>query len=330
MATGLPLLPGFLSRFIEHWADRRQPPRRREITLHRRRIYILPTRAGIAFFVVLLVILLGAINYENSLGFMLTFLLGSIGFLSMLYTHQNINRLHIRCLPATPVFAGQSAAFPLHISGADTGRSHINIKFQIDDADASSASVLPGERNVELQVSQAAPKRGRLALNKMRVFCEFPLGLFHAWSWVELQAHCLVYPAPANQPLHVQHRGRQGELSSTDNSGSDDFAGIREYQKGDAPNHLAWKAIARSGQLQTKQFHAEAGNEIWLSWYQFADTVGLEQRLSVLCRWILDAEHKGIRYGLELPGWRSAPDAGLHHRQLCLQQLALFGETPAP
>ena len=177
------------------------------------------------------------------------------------------------------------------------------------------------------QLPITAQQRGRLNIQKIKVFTEFPLGLFHAWSWIELNAHCIVYPAP---DLHAPRLSYQGELQgihSNETIGSDDFAGIREYQRGDAPNHLAWKAIAKTDELQTKQFHADAGQEIWLSWYQLSDRLSTEKRLSILCRWILDADKQGIGYGLETPEVSLSPASGLHHRHACLKSLAVFGEN---
>ena len=326
MASQLPLVPGFIARFIEGWAGRRQPDADTRITLVRQRLYILPTRAGLSFFLVLLVILLGAINYQNSIGFMLTFLLASIGALSMLYTHQNLNGLRLSCLPARPVFAGQAAAFPLLLERTRAGASHLNIKFQCLDDNAFEASLHGHREDVRVVLELPGEQRGQLFLPKLKIHTEFPLGLFHAWTWVELSAACLVYPRPGSLPLPLQYQGRLGGQTHSDSSGSDDFAGIREYQKGDAPNHLAWKAIARTGQLQTKLFSAEAGHEIRLSWSWFNTQTDVETRLSHLCRWILDAHRLGLRYGLDIPGVRIEPAAGEPHRNQCLQVLALYGQ----
>jgi uncharacterized protein (DUF58 family) len=325
VAADLPLVPGFLARFIERWAVRRLPEAGQSTTLVRQRIYILPSKSGMTFFIVLLVILFGAINYENSLAFMLTFLLGSIGFLGMLYTHQNLNHLSLSVLPTKPVFAGQNAAFPLLLS-ARPGSNHLNIRLQGPDGQVTGSSLTTDSGEVRALVNVQARQRGRLYLKRIKVYSEFPLGLFHAWSWVELSNHCLVYPQPDSHPAHFHRQGQPSGSRSGEASGNDDFAGIRAYQKGDSPMHLAWKAVARTGELQTKHFHADAGNEVWLDWYQLPDTMDTEQRLCILCRQVLDADQLGLSYGLQLPGLRITPAGGLQHRQQCLKQLALFGD----
>ena len=328
MSTDLPLIPGFVSRFIEGWATRRLPDADEHTTLVGMEID-LPTRQGLTFFIVLLVILFGAINYENSLTFMLTFLLGAIGFLGMFHTHQNLNHLKLSVLPARPVFVGQTASFPL-LLGARGSASHLNIKFLSPDGQLSQASVSPETGESRVQVNVQATRRGRLHLKRIKVYTEFPFGLFHAWSWVELASSCLIYPEPDSRPAHFSYQGRLAGILPSEISGNDDFAGIRAYQKGDSPMHLAWKAIARTGELQTKHFHADAGNEIWISWYRLPDGMDTERRLSILCRCILDADHQGLSYGLDIPGLRISPDGGLQHRHHCLKQLALFGEMETP
>ena len=77
-----------------------------DTVLGRRQLYMLPTRHGLLFALVLAVLLLAAINYGNGLAYALTFLLASVAVVSMLHTHRNLHRLRIaagaahRCLPA--------------------------------------------------------------------------------------------------------------------------------------------------------------------------------------------------------------------------------------
>src|SRR5512146_758111 len=84
------------------------------VTLNQRRIFILPTRQGLAFGGVLLLMLLGDINYNLSLGYVLTFLLATAAAMSMLYAFRNMAQLEIRAGRAEPVFSGDSAWFVFH------------------------------------------------------------------------------------------------------------------------------------------------------------------------------------------------------------------------
>lgn len=328
MSAELPLLPGFMQRLIQRWASRRQPSAQAEITVQRRQLYILPTRQGLLFFCILLLILVGAINYEINLGYMLAFLLGSLGLLAMVYTHQNLNGLQVRVRRAEPVFAGQDALFSISIS-QQGNELHPALQLCSDEGRLSQLDLL-GESSVNGTLALATRQRGYVTPGMVKLFSEYPLGLFHAWSWLKLDAQCLVYPAPA--PQHFKLRAgqqdnnknpRDNQLSS-DKRGSDDFAGIRQYQEGDQRNHMAWKAIARTGQLQTLQFSQDASEELWLRWDQLDPHLDIEQKLSILCRMVLDADQQGLRYGLQLPDCCIEPNSGLQHKQHCLKQLALF------
>ena len=324
MASGLPLIPGFLAHQIERWADKRIETGSQQTTIDRRNLYILPTRNGITIFIIILVILAGAINYENSLGFMLCFLLGSISFLGMIHTHQNLNHLQLSIMSARPVFAGQTALFPIKLS-SPRGLAYYNLQFQGPTGDIDSGHLTQDQPDSRVEIPVTTQQRGRLSLSRIKVYTEFPLGLFHAWSWLKLESQCLVYPKPDDHPPQFNRLGQQSGLHTIEQNGYDDFAGIREYQKGDAPMHLAWKAIARTGQLYTKHFHLQVGDDIWFDWYQLPETMAMERKLSILCRWVLDGDHQGLKYGLNLPGQRITPDSSRHHKHQCLKTLALFG-----
>jgi len=322
--SGLPLVPQIFERFIFNWAEKRQQAAQHQQTINRRQLYILPTRNGIIYFFVLLLILLGAINYENSLGYMLTFLLGSMGFLGMIYTHQNINQLNVKIGRAEPVFAGQGILFPIFIS-CKKNTIHPNLKLLSESGQISSAHLInASETSIKLEL--ATTQRGYISIGRIKLFSEYPLGLFHAWSWLKLDSRCLVYPAPDSHhyPLHFAKDSKQGSDNS-DKHGVDDFAGIREYQAGDSPTYMAWKAIAKTGILQTKLFTNDTAEKTWINWIHTSETLDIEKRLSILCRMILDASDKNIIYGLKIPGATLPPASSLQHKQQCLKALALFG-----
>jgi uncharacterized protein (DUF58 family) len=175
-----------------------------------------------------------------------------------------------------------------------------------------------------VQIRVPAQRRGRLRLGRLRVFTTFPLGLFRAWSNVELDMQCLVYPRPEHGgvALPVPRAGDADGLES--GQGQDDFAGLREYQHGDSLRHVAWKAVARGQPVMTKQFAGRAAGELWLDWDDMPSGFHLEARLSRLTRWVVDAARAGHAYGLRLPTAVVALSSGPAHEQRCLAALALF------
>jgi uncharacterized protein (DUF58 family) len=112
--------------------------------------------------------------------------------------------------------------------------------------------------------------------------------------------------------------------------GNDDFAGLRAYHPGDSPRRIAWKADAREQGLLSKLFTGHADAHIWLDYDQLPASLGVEERLSRLTRWVLDADAARIPYGLRLAPTVIEPGNGTAHRLRCLRALALYGTEEQP
>lgn len=291
------------------------------VTLNHRRIYILPTRRGLFFGLLLLLLLLGSINYALSLGFVLTFLLAGLGHVAMLHTFRNLSGVQVSAGATAPVFAGDLAQFYLSLE-APGARPALGLHFK-KQAPAWADLLEPGPLSVHIAI--ATSRRGWLAPGRITIFTNFPLGLFRAWSYVDFGARCLVYPRPLPTPLLVQgeYAEKSGSLN-TQQEGADDFSNLREYRLGDPPRHVAWKASTKSEGLLTKHFINPGAATLWLDWQSLSDA-DTEIRLSRLSAMVLAAERAQQPYGLRLPGLEYAPALGAPQRERCLKALALFG-----
>jgi uncharacterized protein (DUF58 family) len=322
--VSLKLPENAVTRALRDWKTllRTARPVSRVAVLGRRYIYILPTRQGILFAIVLVCMLVGSINYALNLGFVLTFLLAGLGVIAMLHTWRNLAELTIEAGKTLPVFAGEAARF--NLIAAD---SHRRARYAI----AASCSELPpvffdipADGRNEFALAVPSTRRGWLSPGRLTVHTEFPLGLFHAWSYVELENRCLVYPHPAPPESMPPLSGDSGMAGShATASGDDDFSGLRHYQHGDSLRRIDWKASAREQGMFTKQFQGASSVLLWLDWQLTeGDT---ETRISQLTRWTLDAHAGGLTYGLRMPGIEIPPDSGESHFRRCLETLALFG-----
>lgn len=289
------------------------------IVLDRRRIYILPTRHGVLFGVLLLVMLIGSINYSLSLGYVLAFLLGGVSIVGILHAYKNLQGLRITDSGASPAFAGDDAAFHLEFEAPDP-RFAINVRWR----DANSVQLdIDGTQRATLHVPTA--KRGRLRPGRFTLFSVYPLGLFRAWSYVQFGHAAIVYPSPGERRLEFNAAGETGTIArASSRDGREDFAGLRAWQPGDSPRQVAWKVAARSDVLATKRFDDSGGGTVLLDWDSLAG-LDPEARLSQLARWVLDAEQANLRYELRLPDLRIPQGNGVLHRHHCLEALALFG-----
>lgn len=288
-----------------------------------RSIYILPTRYGLWFAAMLLVTLIAGINYANGLAYGLAFLLAALALVAMLHTHRNLQGLSLRGGGCAPVFAGETAAFTVVLHNP-APFPRLGIELWQTGARAALILDVPAHAPARAVLSVPAPKRGRLVAPPVFLVTRFPLSLWRAWTRrVGLTQTCLVYPAPA--PLAALPLGWELTGDGTAGTGigaGDDFKGLREYRRGDAPMHIAWKALAAGRGYLTKQFASGAPAVVWLEWAALAG-IDPEQRLRILCRGVLEAERSGRPYGLRLPGAELGPDAGSSHAARCLEALAL-------
>ena len=308
---------------LANWLWGFTPPERGTVVLVHRRVYIVPTRLGWLFAATLVILLVGSINYALALGFGLTFLLAGVGIAGMVQTARNLARLAISAGRSEPVFAGESAQFRLYLEArAAFDRPAILVRHLGSGSQLVLDLPAAGVGEVVLQVP--APGRGWLDLGRVMLETRFPLGLFRSWSYIEPEARCLVYPRPERSALPPSSGEAGRGAMRTPTPGNDDFTGLRGYQPADSPRHVAWKAVARTGDMLTKQFAGEGGAELWLDWQLLPASLPIETRLSRLAGWVLDAERGGALYGLRLPGTELPPSRGESHRAACLQALALF------
>lgn len=294
------------------------------LRLKRRRIFILPTRHGLLFMAVMGAMLLGSLNEHNNLGFMMTFLLGGILFVSLFHTYRNLSDLEILSAGAVPVFAGDTAVFDLRIHAGKWPRSAVAFAL---NRDATVLTDLPPDRDAWVRLRVPAVRRGMLVPDDLRIWTRFPLGLFRAWSRVPLPAACLVYPRPVVGFMEMTSAATTDDdsrIKSGKQSGVEDFQGLRAYQPGDPPQHIAWKAFSRGQGLLTKSFVGPSRDSLMLDLHRVRES-DPERRLSILCHHVLQAERQGAAYGLRLQGTRISPGLGPAHRHRCLKALALMG-----
>ncbi len=303
----------------------------------RKRVYIFMTRFGFIFGVNMFVMLIGAINYTNSLAYALTFFLGSLFLVSMLHTYSSLRGLVITALPPGPVFAGQVARFPLRIDNrvgkmrpaillqARSGRKKGIFRKSVYEGATLVDVIAESVQSVDFSIP--ANRRGYLKPGRIKISCTWPLGLFEAWSYLEIEQACIVYPGPAGtEQLPPATLLDEEEALTGKGIGTEDFIGFRQYQDGDSMRAVDWKAYARERGLVSKRFSGRGTKKVLLSLASTGPGNELESSLSQLCRWVLVAEQQELRYSLELPDSDApAPGNGEEHCRQCLELLAGYG-----
>lgn len=289
------------------------------------RIYILPSRYGVLFGVIVVLMLIGSTNYGNNPAFLLSFLLAGLVSNAMFFTWRNLVGLELVALGGAPVFVGARAHFRMRLFNR---RSHARYAIQLAFRDQDPVVTdLEADAQVDLLVPLPAERRGRLHPERVVIATRAPLGLFYAWSYLEQRGEVLVYPKPSGPWRPTGMPAFEGSESGDRGRGTDDFVGHRSYRPGDQPRHIDWKALAAERGLLIKQFGGDRAEDLWLDWDEIPG-LDTEQRLSHLCRAILDAHREHRHFGMRLPGREIPPASGDAQRALCLRALALFGDKP--
>jgi uncharacterized protein (DUF58 family) len=316
-------LSGRLQRYWQRWLARRIPAAA-SVRLNQRRIFIIPSLVGGAFILALVLMLLAAINYQNSLAYGLTFLLASVFVVAILHTYRNLAGLILKAGSAPAVFVGEHASFRVRLESSARAHQAVSLGWLPAELQTQDVATLGLS---ECQLSLPALRRGWLRPGRLRVESRFPLGILLAWSWVDLDLALLVYPRPieGDLPLAAGASEDQEEGSRAHGQGVDDYQGLKTYQPGDSKRRLHWKAYSRGQGLLVKDFASLSGRDPLLDFAALSGDV--EARLSLLCHWVLQLSARQQPFALSLPGCMLGVDSGEQHREDCLRALALFGQS---
>ena len=317
---------------IEWWRGwwQGRHPRSDTLTLTQRNVYIVPTKAGFAFALTLVVLLIATINYQLGLGYVLTFLLAGSGFVSMHLTHATLRGLTLHLRAPAPVFAGDAAVLVAVLADDAThGRERYGIGLRVEGAARGFAWTDVGAGGqASVHVAFVPERRGLHELPTLRIETRFPFGLFRAWSVWRPASRVLVYPKPETPPAPLPPaRAVAGDPTAQTRAPGGETEGVRSYRRGDPVKLVVWKKSARAldagGELVARDTATATRRELWLD-EQFAALNAVEARLSRLAAWVLAADRAGERYGLRLAGRELAPAAGDAQRRQALEALALW------
>jgi uncharacterized protein (DUF58 family) len=304
-------------------------PEAGEVILKQRRVFTLPSKPGLFFVVMLVLLFLASTNYNLNLGLGMTYLLAGLAAINALFTFRNLAYLRLNAGACPPIFAGDVAEFPIHINNTkNLARYALHFGFVTSNTVEHIVDINPQE-SLLLRLQIQSKQRGYLAIPRIRIQTWFPLGLLRAWSTWLPDTKALVYPTPETDPPALP-LSPSDDGTGLHSNGDEDFAGVRSYQSGDPLKHLSWKHIARidldaGGSLVTKLFSGGAQGEVVLDFSQLSTQLDIELRLSRMTAWILDAERHGLAYGFKLDHIDYPPALNEEHRATCLRALALYG-----
>jgi uncharacterized protein (DUF58 family) len=307
---------------VEGWWQSRLP-RTDTLTLTQRNVYILPTRPGFMLAITLLVLLVGSINYQLNLGYLLTFLLAGSAAVGMHVCHATLRGLTLNLMAPQPQFAGGSATLSIILSNHRRSVRHGIGLAVLEPRQHWTWTDVPAQGSCTVQVSFRPGRRGLHRVPPLTAETRFPLGTFRVWTVWRPAAQVLVYPAPEPHPPPLPPgEPRAGGPAMARVQASGEFEGVRAYRRGDPMKLVVWKKVAKSNELVSRDTLQAQRHELWLD-EALAGVADREARLSRLAAWVLQADKLGLDYGLRLPGQQIRPGAGEAHKRRCLEALAL-------
>lgn len=309
----------------ERWVDQRLP-RSDSRRFVQNNIFILPTGMGWLFTALLLVMLLTAINYQNSLIFLLTFFLGVVFVVAMHQTHNNLSGLELTLVQAGEGHVGEPIPFLIRGSGGKDSSLALSLSIEGEiEAGSLDMQHVYGESILDMRVHSIPRKRGYLKLGRIKIESRFPFGLLRAWSWLRPESAGIVYPAPVMPTIQSALGENQDDVGRVINAQGQDHAELRPWRQGDLSQRVLWKRYARTGEMAVADWHGEQGVPCWLDFAAFPG-VDVELRLSYLAALVLERSQKGDTFGLRLPGCEIEPGSGPAHVQACLRCLGVYGK----
>ncbi len=304
--------------------DGPSPSSQRYILGHRN-IFVLPSGMGVIFFLCVFIIIFIGLNYQNNMALLFGFLLGSTGFITVIYAFLQLHGLAIEPGGAPDVFVGEVVHFEI-VMEESAGRER---EVEIWCGDKGHRVVIESGGRVTSFYEVRARKRGWVRAPKFEIRSLYPLGIFRAWSILRFSQKCVVYPAPKPPPPFVdkeveadevrEDRGEvlQGLEEST-------IEHLEEHLDGESYRRIYWRVYARDGRLVKKVFKGESSAVRWFSLETFKE-YPLEDALGFLCYLIKKAQEDLCEYGLILDGEVIYPSCGELHMRRCLRSLALYG-----
>jgi uncharacterized protein (DUF58 family) len=303
------------------WTARRFGSDALPYQVHRRRIYILPSRHGLAVATLIIAMLIGALNYNSNLGLAFAFLMVGVALVAMHHCHRNLLGLVIDADPEADGFEGAQTqlSFALYNPSA---LHRFDIEIHCADLGSAVRSIPAGAR-AQVGVTLSAARRGIVRLSQFELRTRYPFGWFRAWTYVQAPLLAYIYPRPIGGHRLPASAVSHGTAASAEQRGEEEFAGLRPYAPGIPLKHMAWKVLARGGEAAVRHYTGDVVEPEWFDWHSLAG-IAPEARLSQLCVWVVDADAARRRYGLRLPEFELRPARGTGHRQACLRALATF------
>src|SRR4030095_7332228 len=272
-----------------------------------------------------------ASSQNNTAVYLLFFALTAVFLVSIPHTLVNLAGVSVTLESVRPAFVGQEVSLQLDIMNDPRAPRHgIELALLGSNGEHQRIDNIPAHKAARVTLRFPARQRGEHNIGTLCLTSAYPLGFILFLKKFAPSQTYIVYPEPAGDgrlPSSFVHRRDRRPL--TELGEGDDFAGLREYVHGESQRHIDWIAVARGKPLMMKQFAAEAEGVVYFD-FAALHFANVEERLSQLALWVIEAERARRPYCLRLPGTEIPPAIGQPHFHQCLRALGLFEVEPTP
>jgi uncharacterized protein (DUF58 family) len=277
-----------------------------------------------------LLFVLGAMWYaassqNNAAVYLLLFVLTAVFLVSIPHTLINLAGVTVTLESVQPAFVGQEVSLPLEIMN-DSRAICYGIELAVSGSNRKRQRIdyIPAHKAARVTLRFPVRQRGEHSVETLCLTSAYPLGFLRFLKKFASSQTYIVYPKPAGKVrLPSSFVLRRDGRPLTEFGEGDDFAGVRPYVHGESQRHIDWRAVARGQSLMTKQFTAEAEGVVYLD-FSALGSADVEEKLSQLALWVIEAERARRPYALRLPGTEILPAVGQAHFHQCLRALSLF------
>ncbi len=318
--------PKWLTNLWHNWLKRRLPPNEK-MTLSHKSIFILPSRFGLIWILLVILLYLFGTNYQNNLIIGLSLLLLSLFNTCLIFGYKNLAGLSLQRLPTPHAYAGETLNFPCEVHNANTSQQvDFFFRSQRRNAQLRVSTSIINNKTTTISIPFEFPHRGRVNPGRITIESRFPLGLCRAWSHVDLNHDLIVFAKHLSTNIKLSGDDIDndiGDAQGTPLSGVDEFKGLKPHIPGESLKQVAWKQLAQGRGMLSKEFYQPQGSPLWLT-LENQTAQDMEGKISQLA-WQIDKLHQqGQAYGLKLPNQSLSPNNSEPHRISCQQAIALL------
>jgi uncharacterized protein (DUF58 family) len=270
-----------------------------------------PTKYFVLLFIMIVGLFLFAYMYNHNIVFIMMFTAFSLALGSSFLGRRNLYELELTLAKQKRLFAHSRNELLFNLTNRATYKRYA-VFIASSEAESSKKNIeMFSEETFSLSFADLA--RGIFSIPTLKIHSYFPFSheLFNR-QW-HLKESVIIYPEPKGKTLFESFFTAQS-LSGE----REDFDHLRGYRESDSMSLIYWPSVAK-GEMLTKEFIYEQATHFFALDYDDAGQTH-EEKLSQLCKWVLECEAKEADFSVKLP------DGTLHSKggtDVILAKLAL-------